>query len=127
MFLAWSMHLRMNVEALPPGRTVIEFEFTGSTSGFSRFWIVSNDGRVDLCVQHPGYEPDLRVRSEIRRFVDTWRGFRSLRSEIRSGRIRLDGPPALKRAFPKWLLLSSLADVERERTGRERTLARRRA
>lgn len=127
LFLAWSMHLRMNVDALPPGRTVIEFEFTGSPSGFSRFWIVSNDGRVDVCVQHPGYEADLRVQSDIQRFVDAWRGFRSLRSEIGGGRIRLKGPPALKRAFPKWLLLSSLADVERERAGRERNLTRRRA
>lgn len=127
LYLAWSMHLRMNVEALPPGRTVIEFEFTGSPSGFSRFWIVSNDGRIDLCVQHPGHETDLRVQAEIRRFVDAWRGFRSLPAEIRAGRIRLEGPPRLRRAFPEWLLLSALSQVERKRPGRERSLLRRRA
>ncbi len=125
LFLAWSMHLRMNTEVLPPGRTVLEFEFSGSPTGFSRFWILSDDGRIDLCVKHPGHEPDLRVRADLRRFVDAWRGFRSLRSEIAAGHIRLQGAPEFKRAFPDWLLLSVLSGEERRRPGRERTAQRR--
>jgi len=126
-FLAWSMHLRMNTEAMPPGRTVVEFEFSGAPKGIPRFWIVAHDHEVDLCIKHPGYEVDLRVRAELRRFVETWRGFRPLRDELAAGRIRLEGPAALKRAFPKWLLLSELAGTERLRPGRERRISRLRA
>lgn len=124
-FLAWSMHLRMNTAAMPAGRTVIEFEFSGAPRGIPRFWIVSNDGVVDLCIKHPGHEVDLRVYADLRRFVEAWRGFRSLRGELRAGRIRLEGPAALRRAFPSWLLLSSLAGTTRRRAGRERRLSHR--
>lgn len=122
-FLAWSMHTRLNTAAMPPGQTVIEFEFTGTPTAFARFWLVNRDGVVDMCLKHPGLESDVTVRADIRRFVEAWRGFRSLRKEIASGAIVVDGPPALCRAFPDWLLLSALAVYPRCRDGAELTLA----
>lgn len=122
-FLAWSMHLRMDGDAMPPGRTVIEFRFSGKVTAIRRFWLIGTDGKTDMCLKHPGFDSDLIVRADIRRFIETWRGFRNLRQEIRSGRIRLDGPQALKRQFPKWLKLSSLAPYQRRAHGRESRIA----
>ena len=119
--LAWSMHLRMNVDAMPAGRTVLQFEFTGAPDDCKRFWIVHTDGQVDMCIEHPGFDVDLRIKSDLRRFVEAWRGIRSLKAELAAGRIRLEGPRGLMQSFPDWLLLSALAHVERERVGRERT------
>lgn len=113
-FLAWSMHTRINTDAMPPGRTVMEFEFTGTHQGFSRFWLVIIDGHVDMCLKHPGYDADLVIRAEIRRFVETWRGFHNLNSEIAAGRIRVEGLPEQCRALPGWLLLSALAPYSRQ-------------
>lgn len=123
-FLAWSMHLRLNTEAMPEGRTVMQFEFTGAPSDCRRFWLINDDGKADMCLKHPGYEVDLVVTSDLRRFVEAWRGFRSLKAEIAAGKIRLDGPARHRRAFPDWLLLSALSPIERQRAGRERTLSR---
>lgn len=113
-FLAWSMHTRLNVDAMPPGRTVMEFVFSGTHKGFSRFWLVVNDGHVDMCLKHPGHDVDLTIRSEIRRFTEAWRGFRDLRAEIAQGHIRLEGSAAHRRALPDWLMLSALAPFERQ-------------
>lgn len=121
-FLAWSMHTRLNVEAMPPGRTVLEFLFSGTPSELRRFWLVHKDGKVDMCLKHPGYDPDVVLNADIRRFVEAWRGFRDLRMEIRRGNIRLEGPKALCRALPDWLLLSALAPFPRECPGSERRL-----
>jgi DNA-binding HxlR family transcriptional regulator len=121
-FLAWSMSLRMNTDAMPDGRTVVEFEFSGTPTEFRRFWLVSNDDKVDMCLKNPGYETNLHVRSDMRRFVEAWRGFRDLRQEIRAGRIRLSGPRQLKSSFPDWLLLSALAPYRRRMNGRESRL-----
>jgi DNA-binding HxlR family transcriptional regulator len=123
-FLAWSKHTRMNAEAMPPGRVVIEFhlEHVGS---LRRFWIVGEDGKVDMCLRNPGFETDVTVRADLRLFVETWRGFRDLRSEIRARRIRVNGPPSLTRQLPDWLLMSALAPHGRERPGKERALAER--
>jgi DNA-binding HxlR family transcriptional regulator len=122
-FLAWSMHTRLAVDRMPAARTVLEFVFTGTPSELRQFWLVCENAEVEMCLTYPGFEPDLTVHADIRRFVEAWRGFRDLRAEIRSGRIRLEGPPALRRAFPDWLLLSSLAPYERRRSGKERRLA----
>ena len=125
-FLAWSMHTRMDTSVLPAGRVVIEFEFTGVPGRLcKRFWILKQDDALDVCIKHPGYEIDLRVSADLRRFVEAWRGIRSLEGELAAGRIRLEGSRALKRAFPRCLLLSIAAPVPRERAGRERTTRRR--
>ena len=124
-FLAWSMSLRINTAAMPEGRTVIEFQFSGTPTEFRRFWLVNNDSKIDMCLKDPGFETDLLVRSDLRHFVETWRGFRDLRSEIRAGRIRLLGPKPLTAAFPDWLLLSGLAPFARQAKGRESRLSQR--
>ena len=121
-FLAWSMSTRLNTDAMPSGRTVVEFEFSGTPTEFRRFWLVNNDGKVDMCLKDPGYESSLFVKADIRRFVEAWRGFRDLRQEIREGTIRLSGPRRLTASFPDWLLLSALAPYQRRVAGRERGL-----
>lgn len=122
-FLLWSMHLRLNTAAMPPGRTVIEFEFNGAPSDCRRFWLVNEDGAVDMCLKHPGHDVDLKVMSDLRLFVEAWRGLRDLRKEIRARRIRVLGLPRLTRQLPDWLMLSSLAVFPRRRRGREQRLA----
>lgn len=123
-FLAWSMHLRIKTEAMPPGRTVMEFQFSGTPAEFRCFWLVNTDGKVDMCLKHPGFETDLLINADLLIFVEAWRGFRDLRREIRASRIRLTGPTQLKKAFPDWLLLSALAPYKRQNSGREQRLTR---
>ena len=123
-FLVWSMHMRLNTATMPPGRTTLEFEFTGVPADCRRFWLVHKDGAVDMCLKDPGYEVSLKVEADLRLFVETWRGFRDLRKEIQARRIRLTGPASLRAAFPKWLLLSGLAPFPRHHAGHEQRLAR---
>lgn len=121
-FLAWSMHTRLNTEAMPPGRTVIEFDFSGVPKGYDRFWLVNTDGKVDMCLKHPGFDADVVVSADMRIFVEAWRGFRDIREEIYVGHIKLEGPRALTQVFPDWMLLSGLAPYSRKRAGKERRL-----
>ncbi|WP_306144482.1 helix-turn-helix domain-containing protein [Roseibium sp. MMSF_3412] len=120
-FLAWSMHTRLNVDAMPEKRIVMEFAFSGTHKGFSRFWLVVQDGEVDMCLKYPGFEEDLSISSDIRRFVEAWRGMRDLRSEIANGHITVVGQEKYRRALPDWLMLSALARFPRQ-TGTEADL-----
>jgi DNA-binding HxlR family transcriptional regulator len=123
-FLAWSMHMRLDTARMPPGRTVLAFEFTGAPRDCRRFWLVNESGAVDMCLKDPGFEVDVRVRSDLRRFIEAWRGIRDLRAEIRAHHIELLGAPMLTRRFPDWLRLSGLAIFPRQREGRELRVAR---
>jgi DNA-binding HxlR family transcriptional regulator len=123
-FLVWSLHTRFDATELPAGRTVIAFRFSDAPANCREFWLVCEDGDVQMCLKDPGYEEDLRVASNLRVFIETWRGFRNVRNELRSGRIRVHGPRNLRARFPGCLRLHSHAAVERMRPGRERRLSR---
>jgi hypothetical protein len=110
---------------MPPGRTVLEFEFTGAPKDCRRFWLVNRDGDVEMCIEDPGFDVALAVKADLRLFVEAWRGLRDLKREIAAHRIRLYGDPKLAAEFPDWLLLSGLAPNERRRPGRESRLAQR--
>ncbi|MGH8249677.1 MAG: winged helix-turn-helix transcriptional regulator [Steroidobacteraceae bacterium] len=118
-FLVWSMHRRLDAGRMPAGRTVLEFEFTGAPRDCRRFWLVIDAGKVEMCLKDPGFEVDLRILSDLRRFIEAWRGIRDLRGEIAARRIRVSGPANLCRQFPGWLQLSALAPYPRRRPGRE--------
>ena len=122
-FLLWSLHLRIDTAAMPPGQTVIELAFSGAPADRSRFWLVCRDGEVEMCLKDPELDVDLAVASDLRLFVEAWRGFRDLRREIEEGRIELHGPRRLREQFPRWLLLHPQAAYERRRPGLERELA----
>ncbi len=124
-FLAWSMSLRIDTDRMPPGRTVLQFEFSGAPTDFQRFWLVNDDGKIEMCFKHPGFETDLLVSADLRLFVQTWRGFRDIEEEIRARRIRLSGSRELQKAFPDWLMLSMFAQTERKAPGEERSLCAR--
>ena len=117
-FLVWDMHLRMNAELMPEKRTVIEFDFSGIHAGLRRFWLVSEKGHIDMCLKYPGYDSDIVVRSDIRAFIECWRGICDLWAEIVRGKVKLEGPKELRQAFPDWMRLHVLAEVPRM-TGRE--------
>lgn len=123
-FLVWSMHTRIDTSAMPSGRTVIEFKFTGTPEDCRQFWLVHQAGSVDMCLKDPDLDVDLMVSSDLRVFVEAWRGFRDLRKEIGDGRIKLHGPRGLREQFPRWLQLSALAPYSRMRAGRERRLSK---
>ncbi|MEZ5294455.1 MAG: helix-turn-helix domain-containing protein [Vicinamibacterales bacterium] len=125
-FLLWSMSTRLDTAAMPPGRTVIEFEFTGTTTDFRGYWLVHDRGNVDMCLKDPGFEVTLHVKAELRRFIETWRGFRDFRTEIRAGHIEVVGPSRLARQLPTWLMLSGFAGLPRKRPGTEQRMAARR-
>lgn len=114
-WLVWNVHRRLNLAEMPPGRTIIEFEFTDMPSRQRRFWLLRSDGDVEVCLKPPGLASDVRVSTTVRVFAEVWRGVRPLAEEIRAGRLRIDGAPALRRSFPSWLLLSAYASVERQR------------
>lgn len=124
-FLVWSMHARIDSARMPPGGTVVEFALSGAPDGVARFWLVHRDGAVEMCLKDPGLDVDLVVTSDLRLFVEAWRGLRDLRHELRLGRIRLDGDAKLQDALPGWIRPDSLASLPRRRPGRERRLASR--
>lgn len=109
--LMWDVQRRLDRSALPRLRTVVLFRFADAKVGERRFWLHADKSNVELCLTASGFDVDLTVDTDVRTLTEVWMGQRSLPAAIRNGSVRLEGPPALKRAFPGWLQLSQFASA----------------
>jgi DNA-binding HxlR family transcriptional regulator len=91
---------------LPDRRVVIRFELQGRPRRY--FWLILRSGEASLCPEHPGFEEDLFVSA---RPIDLYRlvvGQQSFAQAIDDELVRVDGPPRLINAFPRWFLLRAV-------------------
>jgi DNA-binding HxlR family transcriptional regulator len=112
VLLVWKIHQRINRDLLPERRTVVEFDFTGRCP--HRAWLVMHPTEVSVCVTPPGFDSDLIVRSDLAFFYRLWLGYVEYEAAIRSRALTVDGPPALVREFPRWLMWSPMSRFVRE-------------
>lgn len=72
-------------------RFVVQFEFSDVPKSHRRYWLVFDDGAVDLCVRNPGFDVDVFVRTGIRVLTEVWLGHVPLDATIRQERLSLEG------------------------------------
>lgn len=102
---------RIDVTALPEGRLVVAFTFPGLPK-FAHWWIVIEENRDrELCVDHPGKEVDVQIRSDVRTMVEIWAGDTELKAALKAGRLQVTGKPALIRTLSSWLRGGSLSHI----------------
>jgi hypothetical protein len=111
--LMWDMRRGIDPSPFPPGRSTIQFVYPEVEEKRRNYWLVVDGGEVDLCYADPGFDVDLWVRCPLRVMTAIWMGYSTLRSEMASGAVEVDGMPALVRSMPTWLGLSSFAPAAR--------------
>jgi DNA-binding HxlR family transcriptional regulator len=114
--LTWWMHRRVDGDRLPPGRVVVELVHTEPEHQV--LWMVIDRGEASVCIQPPGFDPDLVVTTTTPALAAVFNGYASWRDSVASGAIVVAGPPALVRALPRWFLWSPFAELTRSRAAR---------
>lgn len=109
--LLWWVRRSINRELLPPGRTIVQFDFRGACR--HTLWLVMEPSDVSLCLRHPGFDIDLLVTADTAAFYQVWFGWIPMGQALDEGTIQLEGMPALVRAFPRWLKLSHFVPAVR--------------
>jgi len=109
--LLWWMHRRVDEEQLPAARVVIEFVHTAPTR--TVIWMVLDRGEASVCLQHPGFDPDLVVTTTTPTLAEVFSGLDTWSNALATGAIQIDGPPSLARRLPKWFLWSPFAEDAR--------------
>ncbi len=122
-FLMWAIKRTVRQDSLPDGRTVVHFRLRGAAEKKRYWWLVLSAADSDLCLSDPGFGVDLTVRSDPQTLVSVWLGDTGLAAALRRSDIELDGPSHMRRAFPKWFGLSSLARIKRPRALADRPRA----
>jgi DNA-binding HxlR family transcriptional regulator len=119
--LLWKIHQRVSRNRLRPGRTVIEFDFTGKRG--RRLWLVLTPPEVSVCLKPPGFDSDLVVRADLAFFYRVWMGYVDFAAATRCGGLVVEGPRALAQQFPTWFMWSPMAHHVRADRERQRTSA----
>ncbi|QKT03890.1 helix-turn-helix transcriptional regulator [Ectothiorhodospiraceae bacterium 2226] len=108
--LMWDMRRRIDTGVLPPGRTVVQFDYSDAPPELRRWWLLIEDGDVDLCQSDPGFEVDLYITTSVRVMGPIWIGQRPLAPAIQRDEIRVHGRHDLARSVGRWLKLSAIAE-----------------
>jgi DNA-binding HxlR family transcriptional regulator len=107
--LMWDMRRRLYPEPLPRSRCTIQFHFPDAKPGQQNWWLVIENGEVDLCGFDPGFEINLFVSSSLRALTAIWLGLSSVKVEISRGELELTGEKNVAAAMQQWLGLSTFA------------------
>ena len=107
--LMWDMRRSLDPTPLPPRRCTVNFLYPEVTSAKRSWWLVVDDGKVDLCSTNPGFEVDLYVKSSLRSMTAVWMGLSSVAKEMDAGQIELIGDQAMAQSIQQWLGLSPFA------------------
>ncbi|HET8616313.1 MAG TPA: helix-turn-helix domain-containing protein [Actinomycetales bacterium] len=110
--LLWDMRRRMNLAAMPRGRTVVGIEFDDVAADVSRWWLVADED-VAICDDDPGFPVAVTLRTSLRTLTSLWRGDQSWDQALRTGSVTLLGPTDVRRQLPSWLGCSAFAPVPR--------------
>jgi len=111
--LMWDMRRSLRPEPLPPRRCTIQFQYPELPQVQRNWWLVIDEGNVDLCGFDPGFEVDLLVRGSLRSMTSVWMGMSTVAQEVAKRQLHLDGDPAIASAMQHWLGLSSFAAMPR--------------
>src|SRR5579884_143045 len=111
--LMWDMRRRIDPKPIPVPRAVIQFLYPDQTRSRQRWWLIIDNGTVDLCSVDPGFDVDLYVRSDLRTMTRIWMGLATVAAEEQAGNLLLTGDPALKRTAQQWLGFSVFAAQQR--------------
>ena len=106
----WSMCHALRPDRLPDRRVVVRFDFTGRPRRES-YWLLIELGDAEICKTNPGLDEDLFITANAEAFVKWHAGQLAWAQATRDGRIELDGPSWLVKAFPTWNARSMFAGI----------------
>ncbi len=110
--LMWDMRRTINSSVLPRGRTVLHFEFKDLDENYRNWWVLAENDDIDLCVDDPGFDPDVRFVSDLKTMTQLWLGVTTLSRAQSSGNLDVSGVSHLMRNIPKWLVFSGFSNIK---------------
>ena len=103
-FILFWMHRRVNLDRLPPGRTVMRFDITGAEREV--YWLVLQPDETSVCSTDPGFEVRVRVEADDLELHRVFGGRTTWADAVKAGSITVQGPRELTRQIPDWFAWS---------------------
>ena len=116
--LMWDIRRQVDASRFPAQRVVVQFSFPDAPPGKKHWWLVSEAGATDLCLQDPGYDVDVFLEAPLHVMTAVWMRDISFGEAEHSFGLRVEADSKLRKRVADWLGASALAfepDVEASR------------
>lgn len=107
--LMWDMRRSVDATQFPERRIVIQFLYPDAPKGSHDWWLISENGEIELCLNDPGHEVDIFIQSSLESMTAVWICERSFQDAVRKGDITVKGDPKLTSKLQGWLCASPLS------------------
>jgi DNA-binding HxlR family transcriptional regulator len=114
--LMWDIRRQVDASQFPAQRVVVHFTFPDAATGKRHWWLVSQAGATDLCLEDPGHDVDLHLEAPLYVMTAVWMRDVSFTKAERTLDLKVAGNRELRRRLPGWLGTSSLAFAPRAKT-----------
>lgn len=100
---------QFDASAFPLAHGVVAFVFSDLHGALRRWWLLLDDGQVELCTNAPGRVEDVVLTCHLKTLAEFFNGDISLASALREELLVLRGSSKVTRSLQLWLRASSLA------------------
>ena len=109
--LMWDMRRSVNPDAFPEHRVVVQFEYADASKGARDWWLVSEDREIELCLNEPGGDVDIVIKSPLATMTAVWTCQMEFDDAVRQGDIEVFGDERLTTRLSDWLQASGLSQL----------------
>ena len=107
--LMWDMRRSVDASQFPERRIVIQFLYPDAPKGSHDWWLISENGEIELCLNDPGHEVDIFIQSSLESMTAVWICEIKFEDAVRKGDITVKGDPKLTSKLQDWLCASPLS------------------
>lgn len=107
--LMWDMRRTVNPAVFPEHRVVVQFEYPDAPEGARDWWLISEKGDIDLCLNDYGYDVDILIKCPLKAMTQVWICEQSFNDAVKKGEITVMGNSKLTLKLQEWLCSSPLS------------------
>lgn len=101
--LLWDMRRSVRIGECPPEGAVVHFRFQDARAGEREWWMVVENGAVELCRDDPGRDLTLVVEATVRALTEVWTGDRTAQEVIEARELTVKGRERDAKNLWRWL------------------------
>lgn len=109
-FLLWDMRRRLNIEYFADQRVDIHIEFTDQQEPDRYWWIVIDNGEIDLCFEDTGHDSDIIITTTLNTMTQIWLGYEDLNDMVEKRKVKMLGSRKHLKNISKWIGRSTFAE-----------------
>jgi DNA-binding HxlR family transcriptional regulator len=107
--LMWDMRRSVDPAIFPNHRIVVQFEYADAPPGKQDWWLVSENGEIDLCLSDNGYDVNIVIKCSLKTMTKIWTCQLRFDDAVKKGDIKVLGDAKLVGKLQEWLRSSPLS------------------